>query len=505
MGRLRTTIVNNGFSYERTRNQIHVAVILSFALNILLISTNRNALPTPVFPYGACQIAEAAERAGHQVTLLDLMFERNAIRAVEKVLKRCRYDAIGLSVRNIDNNSMQKPVNYIVDLASLVRRIRAGTDAPVILGGAALSIMPQEILRATGATCAVRGSGTAVFPRLLDRLNSGQPLDDLPGVIIQERGEGAKVAADPATFSGGNTTDYSRWIDVNAYQSRLATVPIQTKTGCGFTCVYCTYPTIEGEGRLLHDPKVVANSIQKLAARGFRDFEFVDSVFNAPPGHALALCDALAKKRLFARFQSMDVNPLFLDDDLLSSMERAGFTGMGMTVESASDPVLSGLRKGFTAAHVYKAAETVRRHSVPCLWIFMFGGPGETEDTVQETLRFAEKEIRPADAAFFTIGIRIYPGTGLETIARKQGVLSLSPAEMLAPVFYTSPGVDPWRMEQQVRNSIQRHMNFLCADSLSFPHLPALHQLGRRLGLTTPLWRHTRHIRRGLRFFGMDG
>ncbi len=281
-------------------------------------------------------------------------------------------------------------------------------------------------------------------------------------------------------------------------------MPIQTKVGCGFKCVYCTYPTIEGEGRFLQDPGIVANSVQKLAMSGFRDFEFVDSVFNAPPSHALALCDALAKKRLLARFQSMDVNPLFLDDDLLFAMERAGFSGMGMTVESASDPVLSGLRKGFTAAHVHKAAETVRRHNVPCLWIFMFGGPGETEETVQETLRFAEKEIRPGDAAFFTIGIRIYPGTELETIARKQGVLSLPPAEMLSPIFYTSPGVDPRRMEQQVRNSIQRHMNFMCADSLSSPYLPAFHQLGCRLGLTTPLWRHTRHIRRGLRFFGME-
>ena len=55
--------------------------------------------------------------------------------------------AVGLWVQNIDNNSMQEPAYYIGDLASLVRRIKAETDAPVILGGAALSIMPQEILR----------------------------------------------------------------------------------------------------------------------------------------------------------------------------------------------------------------------------------------------------------------------------------------------------------------------------------------------------------------------
>lgn len=472
-------------------------------MNILLISTNRNVSPAPVIPLGVCMIAEAAERAGHKTALLDLMFEKDPRRAVQNELRRCRYDAIGLSVRNIDNNSMQEPAYYIADLASLVAQIKTETDVPVVLGGAALSIMPREILSATGATCAVIGSGTTAFPRLLERMSQGKSLEGIPGILFPEQ-RVASQSADTDFVDGCTAPDYERWIDVSAYRSRLAAVPIQTKRGCVFKCVYCTYRAIEGDGYLLKNPKNVAESVQKLARRGFRDFEFVDSVFNAPPSHALAVCDSLARKRLSVRFQSMDVNPLFLDDDLLSAMERARFSGIGMTVESASDPVLSGLRKGFTAAHVRKAAGVVRRHGVPCLWIFMLGGPGETEDTVKETLRFAETEIRPTDAAFFTIGIRVYPGTEIETIARKQGVLSVLPAEMLKPVFYTSPDVDPRWMEKQVKDSVRRHMNFMCADSLNLPYLPALHRLGHSLGLTTPLWRHTRQIRRGLRFIGMN-
>jgi radical SAM superfamily enzyme YgiQ (UPF0313 family) len=473
-------------------------------LNILLISTNRNASPVPVLPLGVCVIAEAAEQAGHNVVLLDLLFEREPERSVRNELKRSRYDVVGISVRNIDNNSMQNPQDYIAGLASIVKAIRAKTDAPVILGGPAMAIMPDEILRATGASCGVIGSGATTFPRLLERINLKRPLDDLPGILVQERGGINTTAAVSRSVDGCTAPDYGRWINVGAYRSRLATVPIQTKLGCGFHCVYCTYGTIDGTGHLFQDPFIVADSLQKLAARGFRDFEFVDSVFNAPPLHALAVCDAIARKRLNVRLQSMDVNPLYMNDDLLCAMEQAGFTGIGMTVESASDAVLSGLRKGFTTAHVHGAADVIRRHDVPCLWIFMFGGPGETEDTVRETLRFAEKEIRPQDAAFFTIGIRIYPGTGLDGIARGQGVLSIPPEEMLAPVFYTSPDVESRWMEQQVRDVVRRNMNFMCADSLGLPYLPALHRFGHRLGLTTPLWRHTRHIRRGLRFFGME-
>jgi radical SAM superfamily enzyme YgiQ (UPF0313 family) len=432
------------------------------------------------------------------------MFEKDPLHAVGGEIKRCRYDAVGLSVRNIDNNSMQEPAYYIADLASLVRHIRTETDAPIILGGAAITIMPFEILGATGASCAIVGSGTRAFPRLLERLSLGDALDALPGVIVREEGTTGISGGGERSLDRGKAPNYRRWININAYRSRLAAVPVQTKLGCGFKCVYCTYRAIEGEGLILQDPANVACDVQKLAAMGFRDFEFVDSVFNSPPSHAMAVCDALARIRLPVRLQSMDVNPLFLDDDLLSAMEQAGFSGLGMTVESASDPVLLGLRKGFTSAHVHRAAGMIRRHGVPCLWIFMFGGPGETEDTVRETLQFAEAEIRPEDAAYFTMGIRIYPGTELETIAREQGVLAASRPEMLTPVFYTSPEVDPRWMMQQVRDSVQRNMHFMCADSLNFPYLPALHRFGYRLGLSTPLWRHTRHIRKGLRFFGMD-
>jgi radical SAM superfamily enzyme YgiQ (UPF0313 family) len=200
----------------------------------------------------------------------------------------------------------------------------------------------------------------------------------------------------------------------------------------------------------------------------------------------------------------VELNPVHLDDELLTAMERAGFVGMGITVESASDQVLRGLRKGFTARDVYRAAETVKRHRLPCVWIFLLGGPGETRETVRETLQFAEEYIRPQDAAFFNIGIRIYPGTELESIARKQDVLTLPPGEMLSPVFYISPEVNAAWMRQRVNDSLSGHMNFMSVDSFKFPYLPLIHRLGYRLGFRTPLWRYTRYIRKGLRFMGMN-
>jgi radical SAM superfamily enzyme YgiQ (UPF0313 family) len=473
-------------------------------MNVLIICTNRNKFPVPVMPSGACMVAEAAERAGHSVRLLDLMFEADPLRAIKAELGGAAYDVIGLSVRNIDNVEMGGPRYFIDELTRLVDAIRAETDAPVIMGGTAVAVMPEEILRTTGVSRAVIGDGVVVLPRLVKRLVRHEPCNDLAGVASLD--DGVFRINPPASGPCGNCAapDYRRWLNMKAYRSYLSTVPLQTKLGCRFQCVYCTYRKIEGDTYRLLDPGSAAEAALSFVSSGLTDIEFVDNVFNAPYDHAMAVCEALIRARPRARFQSLELNPAAFDHELLSAMERAGFVGIGLTVESASDPVLQGLRKGFTAREVHAAADVVRGHQLPCLWIFMLGGPGENPETVRETLRFAETAIRPQDMALFNVGIRIYPGTELESIARAEGLVSVPPAGMLKPVFYISPGVDGDWIMHEVRKSMGSHMNFLNSDSLSHPYLPQITRMGHRLGLRPPLWRYTHRIRRGLRIIGMD-
>jgi radical SAM superfamily enzyme YgiQ (UPF0313 family) len=474
-------------------------------MNILIISTNRNQFPMPVIPVGACMIAETARNAGYKVRLLDLMFEQNPLNTVQEELKKFKPDIVGFSIRNIDNNDMQSPSFYIKELLPLIDTVKHKIPANIILGGAAVSVMPEALLRYTGASFAVTGDGETVFIKLLERLSEGRSPKDLPGVSWIEE-DIFKNNAQPLSTNSCHcwSPDFYRWINVKAYCERLTTVPLQTKLGCHFKCIYCTYRKIEGNQYRLSKPEEAVNTIISLAARGFRHIEFVDNVFNSPYDHALAISELLAKVKHGASLQSLELNPLFIDDTLITTMEQAGFAGIGITVESASDSVLEGLGKGFTAEHVYKSAEVIKRHKIPCVWIFMMGGPNETRETVDETLHFAENYIRPQDVAFFGLGIRIYPGTELESIARQQGVLSLAPENMLEPVFYISPTIEYSWMQKQVKVSMNNHMNFINTDSIGFSILLPIHRFGYKLGLRPPLWKHTRFIRRSLRFIGMD-
>lgn len=474
-------------------------------MKILLISTNRCTLPMPVMPIGACIVAQAAERAGHTAFFLDLMFTRDPLAEIESALVRCKPDAVCLSVRNIDNNDMRGTVCYMNDLLSVVDVIRKMTDAPLIMGGAALGVMPEQILRLAPDSIAVVGDGEMFFPQLLDRISRDECFRDLPGIAYVENDVFHLNSPDASGFSTTCAApDYHHWLNIPAYRSRMATVPIQTKRGCQFQCVYCTYPKIEGSTWRLKEPGSIADAVARFAAAGLRDVEIVDSVFNAPLGHAMEVCAALARIGHKARLQCLEMNPRDFDDPLITAMERAGFTGMGITLESAADPVLEGLRKGFTSLNVHHAAEVVRRHSIPCAWIFLLGGPGETRETVRETLQFAGRYIRPMDVAFFNTGIRIYPGTELESVARTQEVLSLPQEEMLSPVFYVSPDVDTGWLEWELKSAMNSRMNFINMGTMGLSMLPAIHRVGHRLGLRPPLWRYTGLIRRGLRLAGMD-
>ena len=474
-------------------------------MDVLVVSTNRNSQPVSVMPVGACIVAEAAEQAGYRVRVLDLMYKRDPLRALESEIDKSSPDVVGLSVRNIDDNNMQHPVTFFEDLAPLAYTIRERTKATIILGGSAVAVMPEALLRHSGASWAVLGNGEVAFPELLAALSRSNDPMRIPGVAWFENNVFMKNPVSLSPFSSGCLSpDFHRWVDVNAYLSRLSTVPIQSKRGCPFKCVYCTYAAGEGHTYRLYSPESIVDAITALDRKGLRDIEFVDSIFNSPYAHAMAICEGLARIRLDVRLQSLELNPMFIDDALLTTMEKAGFAGIGITAESASDVVLEGLRKGFTSEHVYRAANYVRRHELPCFWIFMLGGPGETSETVLETLGFAERYIRPEDVAFFNIGIRIYPGTELENLARKEGTLTVPPDEMLSPVFYFSPSLSLSWLTEKLRNTMSRHLNFINTDSLGLSILPTIQRLGYRFGVKQPLWRHTRYIRRGLRFLGSD-
>ena len=450
-------------------------------------------------PAGACRIAETAESAGHTVGFLDLMFAPDPVSAVEEHIRFFEPDCVGLSIRNVDNGDFCDPVTYWHNLPDLVFCVRAHSTATVLIGGGAVSVMPGEMLRVTSADLAVMGEGERVVPSLAAALERGGSPRDIPGVGWLADGN---VHCNPPAYDcpmdAPVAPDYHRWIDVNRYLRRGATVPVQTKRGCPRRCVYCTYPLLEGRMHRHVPARDVADAVVEFEQKGVRDVEFVDNVFNDPREHAFDVCSELAERGCGVRLHTAEISPLGLDEQLLAAMQAAGFVSMGLTVESASNRVLSGLKKGYRLADVRRAAEAVHACDIPCMWIYLLGGPGETPESVKTTLDFAERNVRPGDTAVFFPGIRIFPGTAIESVARREGQLPEGGVDLAMPVFYLSPEIDGEWLIRTVKRRARHVPAFLAPDSRTASFIPLAYRLAGWLGVGPPLWRYTGAMRRFL-------
>src|SRR5256714_5465870 len=396
---------------------------------VQLVSKNGERQPYPVVPNGLACVASALDGAGHNVRFLDLCFASDAVASARASATAFRPDIIGVSVRNIDNSDAIALRHYTPEARSVLRALRqAAPSAKVIAGGAAFGVAPEALFRDLAVDYAVAGDGERASVALVDALSSGASIEALPG-LVRDR-NGTVVFTPPgedADLDSLPRPSLHRWIDLARYQRHGATVPIQTKRGCVYKCIYCTYRNVEGWGYRTRDPDLVADEIEELRLKaGVRHFDFVDSTFNSPPGHAIRVCEAIARRQLGVQLDTTNFTPATASAELLGAMRTAGFRSLGITAESASDPVLERLEKGFDAAKVREVAERVEKFGIKTLWIFLVGGPGETAETVEETLAFAAQRLERGDAVYLTVGLRIYPGTTLHRIAISEAVVPMT-------------------------------------------------------------------------------
>lgn len=417
-------------------------------MRVLLINSNRKVDFLSVPPLGLCYVAGATEAAGHEVEVLDLCFVgRGVVRTVCDAIARFSPDVIGMSVRNIDNVNMLHPVSYLPEVVEIKNVVRRCTDALLVIGGSGASLMPEHVLRLLDADYIVVSDGEESFVKLLDAIGRGECPAGIPGVGMMIGGRFHLTKPLLIEFSGG-PPDLGRWIDMKPYQKMGSAYNIQTKRGCRQQCIYCTYnQSLEGNRLRLRPPAEVVDEIEEALFK-YRPstFELVDSVFNDPIEHSAQILEEIVRRPWKAEFTAMGVHPRHLDDAYLDLMWRAGFRSFMITPESASQTMLENYRKGFSTEDVAKAAEAINRTAFCAWWFFMIGGPGETNDTLQESLDFALKNLQKrgraaTHVAHFFIGVRIYPGTKLWKIAVKESFIRAD-SDPRQNLWYVSEGLD---------------------------------------------------------------
>ena len=293
-------------------------------MRVLLIATNRhdklqsrlNAQPMPI---GLAYIAGHLDHERHEVKVLDLMFSNDHLADLEATVKEFQPQMVGMSVRNLSNHSYMNTIWALPVSKEGIDRIRTVSDAVIVCGGPAFSIMPSECFEYLGADLGLSGDAGETFAALADRMADGEPsYFDLPGLVYKKDGQ---------TFQneGFSSSEFAKPprledLDMHRYNKAGFGIGILTKLG-GFY-----YPASASEAQINES--------------GWREIRPIDE-------------DVAAVKTLLATPTS---NPNVQDPDLgITVLSWAAFHG---TAEIAAT---LGISEGAAEQLLVRARGTLRR------------------------------------------------------------------------------------------------------------------------------------------------
>ncbi len=342
-------------------------------------------------------------------------------------LNQAPFDAIRRSV--IDLNPRWVGITVVTPLweevMSTIRAVReARTGARIVLGGPHVSAMPKETLVSTEVDAVVFGEGDEALVELL----KNDELAAIPGVAVRfSNGEIEKGPERPA-ISDLDALPMPAWdlYDLHRYQTtkllsrRSPAGWIETSRGCPFRCVYCSKHTF-GHSFRTKSPVRVVDEMAHMLDMGFREIHIADDCFTANGARAKEICELILKRGLkFPWAPVTGIRVDNVDEELLRLMHRAGCYRVYFGIESGSDEILKGVKKGISLEKVKNAVTMSKRVGLETFGFFMIALPGETIETMTQTREFA-KELE-LDMAKMSITIPL-PETPLFNQLKKDGRL----------------------------------------------------------------------------------
>jgi lipid biosynthesis B12-binding/radical SAM protein len=437
---------------------------------VFFISSNIVVDPYPVYPLGMAVVSGALAAAGHVVFQYDCLVHGDDPQCLKDEILRFAPDVISLSLRNIDNvDSFSGDDGWYLHRAKkLVATIREAVAAPVVVGGPALTIMPEAIAEYLEVDYAIIGEGELSLPELVRKLSAGETVAQ-----IIPRSEALAGDQFSAPLFDQQMVDY--------YVQQSGMVNLQTKRGCPYSCSYCSYPLLEGNRFRARDPRLVVDELEALKLKhGVERVFFTDSVFNDPQGEYLKLVEEMLRRDLDMQWSAF-FRPQGFGVEELALMKRAGLYALELGTDAASDRTLAGICKKISFAEVIKVNQACLEQRLPAAHFIMFGGPGEDETTLAEGLDNIDQ--LGIAAVFAFSGIRIHPGAPMYQRAIDDGVITAD-TDLLKPVYYFSPLLDRQKMEETIEKRFNGSANRIFPPSEGLKRMAVM----REFGYTGLMW-----------------
>jgi anaerobic magnesium-protoporphyrin IX monomethyl ester cyclase len=217
-------------------------------------------------------------------------------------------------------------------------------------------------------------------------------------------------------------------------------ISLLTSRGCYANCTFCSASKMFGHQVTTHSASRMLDEIEFLFnTYGYQGVKLFDSTFTMKRDHVYEFCDEIQRRKIDFPWEC-EIRVGTVDRDMLEKMRHAGCYYVNFGVESASQRVLNLMRKGITVEQAEDVLHLCKDAGVRTKVFFSFGHIGETMDDVDKTFRFIDKHEKEITTLASGAGVRIYPGTYLETYAREK--------ELLAREFDWSLPYDDDRLER---------------------------------------------------------
>ena len=413
-------------------------------VKVLIISSNS----LPAVPTGPIYVAGAVRDAGHEVQIFERLFVQDLEVELGTKINDFQPDVVGISIRLVfgDERDKNAPLGtrhtdlkpQVKQIADIVRR---NTNARIVLGGPGFNYYARNWLEYLGLDYGIRGEGEESFPAYLKKLEQGGDTFSIPGSAYSKGGKYHTIPPCPVQDLNRQALPAYDLLDWPRYAKMKIMPAIMTKRGCAFFCTYCPYSKLEGKQYRLKTPQRILSEIRYLLQHTKNDKVMIcENNFNAPRRHAEAICQAFVIEKVNFQWGTGDLRPVGITDDFCRLMEVSGCFSVNLSIESASVAMLKSMKRGYTVQQVRNSLDALSRSKIPFGASVMLGAPGETPETIAETLNVLDDYHIP-NGVWVTIGIYLW--TDYQDIVREalQTGWLKNDDELFKGAVYLSPGL----------------------------------------------------------------